>query len=153
MRYMVLYFCQIFGLFLSNPLSGLAWPFVLPFPWHYVSWCVLNSHQAGQEARWGPDLTMVGCKQFPESWDFSSTIGINLPCHNSAAPQQCKNFNSLFFLWQVRSVLSGLSLWWSSFPTLFSVAMILGKVSFFFLPPHPFLSLENRKSVYSGVEP
>lgn len=91
MKYMVLYFCQIFGLFLSNPLSGFAWPFVLPFPWHYVSWCVLNSHQPGQEVWCGPDLTMVGCKQFPKSWDFASTMGINLPWHSSVAPQWCKN--------------------------------------------------------------
>lgn len=96
MKYMVLYFCQIFGLFLSNPLSGLAWPFVLPFPWHCVSWCVLNSHQPGQEVWCGQDLTMVGCKQFLKSWDFASTVEINLPWHTSAAPQRCKNVNNLF---------------------------------------------------------
>lgn len=154
MKYMVLYFCQIFGLFLSNPLSGLAWPFVLPFPWHCVSWCVLNSHQPGQEVWCGPDLTMVGCKQFLKSWDFASTVEINLPWHTSAAPQRCKNVNNLFgFLWEVKSVLSGLSLWWFSFPTLFSVAMIPGKNLFFFLCSPLLLSLESGKIVYSGAEP
>lgn len=157
MKYMVLYFCQVFGLILSNPLSGLVWPFVLPFPWHYVSWCVLNSHQPRQEIRCGPDLTAVGCKQFPKSWDFASTVGINLPWHTSAAPQQYKNFNSLLGFFMTSKVCF---IRFESLVVLFSYPFLYSHDSgnFFLFFPTPFppplpLSPESRKSVYSGVEP
>lgn len=139
MKYMVLYFCQIFGLFLSNPLSGLTWPFVLPFPWHYVSWCVLNSHQSGQEVWCGPDLTRVGCKQFPESWDFAYTMGINLSWHTSAAPQQCKNFNSLFGFFMTSCLFYPVWVFGGSLFLSFSLyPWFLEKLFFFFFPPPPF---------------